>query len=80
DDDYWVALDRAQLETVTGLQWAGWGLIALALSLIGSAFITSLVNQPFSRLAHAPPNVGSGPTPEPQPEPGKGVAAETNPS
>lgn len=54
DDDYWVALDRDQLDTVTGLQWAGWGLFALALSLIGSAFITSLVNQPFSR-SRSPP-------------------------
>lgn len=78
DDDYWVALDRDQLDTVTGLQWAGWGLFALALSLIGSAFITSLVNQPFSRLALAARKVGSGQTPEPLPERGMGVAAETN--
>ncbi|KVD72613.1 histidine kinase [Burkholderia sp. ABCPW 14] len=78
DDDYWVALDRDQLDTVTGLQWAGWGLFALALSLFGSAFITSLVNQPFSRLALAARKVGSGQTPEPLPERGMGVAADTN--
>ncbi|MBI0328143.1 ATP-binding protein [Burkholderia plantarii] len=78
DDDYWVALDRDQLDTVTGLQWAGWGLFALALSLLGSAFITSLVNQPFSRLAHAARKVGAGQMPEPLPERGMGVAAETN--
>lgn len=40
DDDYWVALDRDQLDTVTGLQWAGWGLFALALSLFGSASVS----------------------------------------
>ncbi|MGX5907300.1 ATP-binding protein [Burkholderia gladioli] len=74
DDDYWVALDRDQLDTVTGLQWAGWGLFALALSLLGSAFITSLVNQPFSRLALAARKVGAGQ----MPERGMGVAAETN--
>ena len=51
DDDYWVALDRDQLDNVTGLQWAGWGVFALALSLFGAAFITSLVNRPFARLA-----------------------------
>ncbi|MEX3547977.1 MAG: ATP-binding protein [Burkholderia sp.] len=78
DDDYWVALDRDQLDTVTGLQWAGWGLFALALSLLGSAFITSLVNQPFSRLALAARKVGAGQMPEPLPERGIGVAAETN--
>jgi two-component system osmolarity sensor histidine kinase EnvZ len=51
DDDYWVALDRDQLDNATGLQWAGWGVFALALSLFGAAFITSLVNRPFARLA-----------------------------
>ncbi|BBU27477.1 two-component sensor histidine kinase [Burkholderia sp. THE68] len=78
DDDYWVALDRDQLDTVTGLQWAGWGVFALALSLFGAAFITSLVNRPFARLALAARRVGSGQSPEPLPERGMGVAAETN--
>jgi two-component system osmolarity sensor histidine kinase EnvZ len=78
DDDYWVALDRDQLDTVTGLQWAGWGLFALGLSLFGAAFITSLVNQPFSRLAIAARSVGSGQIPEALPERGMGVAADTN--
>jgi two-component system, OmpR family, osmolarity sensor histidine kinase EnvZ len=78
DDDYWVALDRDQLDNVTGLQWAGWGIFALALSLFGAAFITSLVNRPFARLALAASKVGSGQSPEPLPERGMGVAAETN--
>ncbi|WP_179403882.1 ATP-binding protein [Burkholderia guangdongensis] len=78
DDDYWVALDRDQLDTVTGLQWAGWGLFALGLSLFGSAFITSLVNRPFARLATAARKVGSGQAPELLPERGMGVAADTN--
>jgi len=78
DDDYWVALDRDQLDTVTGLQWAGWGIFALALSLFGAASITSLVNRPFARLALAARKVGSGQAPEPLPERGMGVAAETN--
>ncbi|WP_323072378.1 ATP-binding protein [Mycetohabitans endofungorum] len=78
DDDYWVALDREQLDNVTGLQWFGWGTFALALSLFGAAFITSLVNRPFSRLAMAARRVGQGQTPEPLPERGLGVAAETN--
>ena len=48
------------------------------MSLFGSAFITSLVNRPFSRLALAARQIGSGQTPELLPERGMGVAAETN--
>ncbi|MGI4984986.1 MAG: ATP-binding protein [Janthinobacterium lividum] len=78
DDDYWVSLNRDQLDNVTGLQWLGWGVFALALSLFGAAFITSLVNRPFARLAWAARKVGSGQTPEALPERGLGVAADTN--
>jgi two-component system osmolarity sensor histidine kinase EnvZ len=78
DDDYWVALDREQLDNVTGLQWVGWGVSALALSLFGAAFITSLVNRPFARLAMSARMVGAGQPPAPLPESGMGVAAETN--
>jgi two-component system osmolarity sensor histidine kinase EnvZ len=53
-------------------------VFALALSLFGAAFITSLVNRPFARLALAARKVGSGQSPEPLPERGMGVAAETN--
>lgn len=78
DDDYWVALNRDQLDNVTGLQWLGWGAFALALSLFGAAFITSLVNRPFARLARAARKVGLGQMPDPLPERGLGVAARTN--
>ncbi len=78
DDDYWVALNRDQLDNVTGLQWLGWGGFALALSLFGAAFISSLVNRPFTRLARAARKLGAGQAPEPLPELGLGVAAETN--
>jgi two-component system osmolarity sensor histidine kinase EnvZ len=78
DDDYWVSLNRDQLDNVTGLQWLGWGIFALALSLFGAAFITSIVNRPFARLAWAARKVGSGQTPDPLPERGLGVAADTN--
>ncbi len=78
DEDYWVSLNRDQLDNVTGLQWLGWGVFALALSLFGAAFITSIVNRPFARLAWAARKVGSGQTPDPLPERGLGVAADTN--
>jgi two-component system osmolarity sensor histidine kinase EnvZ len=78
DDDYWVSLNRDQLDNASGLQWLGWGVFALALSLFGAAFITSLVNRPFARLARAARKVGSGQMPDPLPERGLGVAADTN--
>ncbi|SDV50481.1 ATP-binding protein [Chitinasiproducens palmae] len=78
DDDYWVALNRDQLDNVTGLQWLGWGAFAFFLSLFGAAFITSLVNRPFARLARAARKVGLGQMPDPLPERGLGVAAKTN--
>ena len=31
DDDYWVAFERDRLEVVAGLQWLGWGAVALGL-------------------------------------------------
>src|SRR5450830_2043699 len=37
DDDYWLMLDRGRINSTTGLQWLGWGSIALSLSLMGAA-------------------------------------------
>jgi len=76
--DYWVALDRNQLDNTTGLQWASWGMFALALSLFGALFISNLVNRPFAQLAAAARRVGSGKAPKPLPEHGLGIAAEAN--
>lgn len=77
-DDYWVALDRNQLDNTTGLQWASWGLYALALSLFGALFITNLVNRPFAQIAAAARRVGSGQSPKLLPEHGLGIAAAAN--
>ncbi|MBN9117302.1 MAG: two-component sensor histidine kinase, partial [Pandoraea sp.] len=48
EDDYWVAIEQDRIDTATGLQLFSWGTFALALSLIGAAFITALVNRPFA--------------------------------
>jgi two-component system osmolarity sensor histidine kinase EnvZ len=76
--DYWVALDRNQLDNTSGLQWASWGMFALALSLCGALFISNLVNRPFAQLAAAARRVGSGQVPRPLPEHGLGIAVEAN--
>ncbi|MCX8566895.1 MAG: two-component system, OmpR family, osmolarity sensor histidine kinase EnvZ [Glomeribacter sp. 1016415] len=78
DDNYWIALERERLDSVSGLQWLGWSVFALAASLLGAALITNLVNRPIARLATAARQVGSGQTPKPLPERGLGVAAATN--
>lgn len=78
EDDYWVAIEQDRIDTATGLQLFSWGTFALALSLIGAAFITALVNRPFARLAHAARAVGAGARPDPLPERGIGEAAEAN--
>lgn len=78
DDDYWVAIEQDRIDTATGLQLFSWGTFALALSLIGAAFITALVNRPFARLAHAARAIGAGEQPDRLPERGMGEAAEAN--
>ncbi|VVE61199.1 two-component sensor histidine kinase [Pandoraea captiosa] len=78
EDDYWVAIEQDRIDTATGLQLFSWGTFALALSLIGAAFITALVNRPFARLAHAARAIGEGQRPDPLPERGMGEAAEAN--
>ncbi len=78
EDDYWVAIEQDRIDTATGLQLFSWGTFALALSLIGAAFITALVNRPFARLAHAARAIGAGHRPDPLPERGMGEAAEAN--
>lgn len=78
EDDYWVAIEQDRIDATTGLQLFSWGTFALALSLIGAAFITALVNRPFARLAHAARAIGAGEHPDPLPERGMGEAAEAN--
>ncbi|MDM8358505.1 ATP-binding protein [Pandoraea communis] len=78
EDDYWVAIEQDRIDTATGLQLFSWGTFALALSLIGAAFITAIVNRPFARLAHAARAIGEGQRPDPLPERGMGEAAEAN--
>lgn len=67
-DNYWAVLERARTERHDGVQWLGWGLAALLLSLMGAAVIVGFVNRPLSRLARATQALSRGETPAPLPE------------
>ncbi|WP_343583485.1 ATP-binding protein [Herbaspirillum sp.] len=77
-DKYWLMLDRGRLDRTSGLQWLGWGSIALFLSLIGAVFISTLINQPLARLTAAARAIGKGRQPEPLPESGPTEIEEAN--
>ncbi len=70
DDAYWIAFDRGRIDAVQRVQWLGWGGVALLLSLIGAAIISSLISLPLSRLAGASVAIGAGLRPAPLPEDG----------
>jgi two-component system osmolarity sensor histidine kinase EnvZ len=70
DDEYWVRVPRERLERKLALQWIGWGLSALALSLLAAYFIVRRINRPLRALAHAAARIGKGIHPEPLPESG----------
>ena len=80
DDDYWVAFERDRLEVVAGLQWLGWGAVALGLSLVGAIAMSRLINLPLKRLATAAVEIGNGGKPLPLPEKGPREIREANAS
>jgi two-component system, OmpR family, osmolarity sensor histidine kinase EnvZ len=80
DDDYWVAFERDRLEAVAGLQWIGWGAVALSLSLVGAVAMSRLINLPLKRLATAAVVIGEGGRPAPLPEKGLREIRDANAS
>lgn len=80
DDAYWLVFERDRVEAVPRLQWLGWGLMGLALSLVGAIVISSLVNSPLKRLTAAAVSVGRGENPAPLPESGPREIREANAS
>jgi two-component system osmolarity sensor histidine kinase EnvZ len=70
DDGYWVAFDSSRLDNLPRIQWLGWALGTLALSLLGAVVISRLVNMPLKRLADAAVAIGRGARPAPLPEAG----------
>ena len=71
-DEYWVFMPRSRLERADPLRWVGWGVLVLALALLGAFLIVSRINRPLRELIGAAAEIGRGRTPPP--------VAETGPS
>ncbi len=78
DDDYWLVIDRDRIENNAGMQVLGWAGVTLFVSLLGSVFISRLINQPIARLAAAARAIGSGTWPAPLPEKGPREIRQAN--
>ena len=72
DDEYWVFMPRSRLERVDSLRWIGWGMLVLALALLGAFLIVSRINRPLRELTRSADEIGRGKMPPP--------VAETGPS
>ena len=70
DDEYWLRIPRGRVERQIALRWLGWGVLALALSLLSAYVIVSRLNRPLRALATAAGAIGKGKTPEPLSESG----------
>ena len=77
-DEYWLMLDLDRVDRSSGVQWLQWAGIALVLSLLGAMFISTLINQPLSRLTAATRAVAKGLHPDPLPETGPTEIEEAN--
>ncbi|RZA33627.1 MAG: HAMP domain-containing protein, partial [Lysobacteraceae bacterium] len=78
EDQYWLMLERERLAGLTRVQWLGWATLVGLLSLIGAAFISSLVNRPLARLTAAARAIAKGEKPVPLPEKGSQEIVEAN--
>jgi two-component system, OmpR family, osmolarity sensor histidine kinase EnvZ len=59
-DRYWMQADPRRLEAVTGSTWFVWVGIALLATVIGSAAVARLINQPLRQLSFAASRIREG--------------------
>ncbi len=78
DDEYWLMLERERLAGLTRIQYLGWASVVGVLSLLGAAFISSLINLPLARLTAATRAFAKGERPAPLPEKGPQEIIEAN--
>jgi two-component system osmolarity sensor histidine kinase EnvZ len=78
DDQYWLMLERERIRGLTGIQWLGWASVVSVVSLLGAAFISSLINLPLRRLTQATRDFAQGKRPAPLPEKGPIEIMEAN--
>src|SRR5688500_3398404 len=81
-DEFWVMLPAERLEPALGLQWLGWSLALLAISLAGAWLIASTIARPLAAVTQAARRIGRGAAHEPLAEAGprelRDVAAAFN--
>jgi len=63
NDEYWVSVPRSRIERDTPLRWIGWGLLVLALAVIGAFIVVARINRPLRELTHAAEQLGRGAIP-----------------
>jgi two-component system osmolarity sensor histidine kinase EnvZ len=59
-DRYWLQADPQRLQPVTGKTWFVWVGIALLATVIGSATVARLINQPLRQLSFAASRIREG--------------------
>ena len=59
-DEFWVMMPWERFEPAFGLQWLGWGLALLALSLAGAWLIASNLARPLAAITRAARRIGGG--------------------
>jgi two-component system osmolarity sensor histidine kinase EnvZ len=64
EDEYWLRVPRERVDRPAALQWLGWGLLALVLSLLAAYYIVSRVSRPLKTLSSAAGQIGKGRKPE----------------
>lgn len=69
-DEFWVMMPWERFEPAFGLQWLGWGLALLALSLAGAWLIASNLARPLAAITRAARRIGGGAAHEPLHEEG----------
>jgi two-component system osmolarity sensor histidine kinase EnvZ len=69
-DEFWVMLPWERFEPEFGLQWLGWGLALLAISLAGAWLIASNIARPLAAVTRAARRIGGGAAHEPLAEEG----------
>ena len=69
-DEFWVMLPWERFDPGFGLQWLGWGLALVALSLAGAWFIASNLARSLAAVTRAALRIGGGGTHQPLAEEG----------
>jgi two-component system osmolarity sensor histidine kinase EnvZ len=75
DEAYWLVMPRDKATPQFAWRWIEWGLLSLALALLGAWLMVSRIVQPLTRMAKAADSLGRGEQPTPLPEEGPSEVA-----